>query len=60
MLPDYYNIGVQIADVGTTDSLWVLFHQHPTEVAVEQSLSHGVRVFVGVGVAVMCSMVTSP
>ena len=35
VLPYYDGILVQIADVGTTDAFWVLFHQHPAKVAVE-------------------------
>ena len=51
---------VQVADVSTADSLWVLPHQHPAKVAVEQSFPHGVGVFVSVGVAVMCAVIAGP
>ena len=60
MLPDNDWIFVEIADVGATNSLWILLHQHPAEVAVEQPLSYGVRIFVSVGVAMVCSVVTGP
>ena len=60
MLPDNDWVFVEIADVGTANSLWVLLHQHPAEVTVEQPLPHGVWIFVSIGVAMVCSVVTSP
>ena len=60
VLPDDDWVLIQIANVGAANSFWVLLHQHPAEVAVEQSLSYRVRVFVGVGVAVVRTVVTSP
>ena len=60
MLPDDDGVFIEIAYVGTANSLRVLLHHHPTEVAIEESLSHGVRIFIGVGVAVMSTVVTGP
>ena len=60
MLPDHYRVLVKIGDIGTTNSLRVLLHDHPAEVRVEQALADGVRVLVGIGVAVMGTMVSSP
>lgn len=34
MLPDNDRVIVQVGDVGTTNSLWVLLHDHPSDVRV--------------------------
>jgi len=60
VLPDDHRVFVEIGDVGTANSLWVLLHQHPTEVGVEEAFADGVWVFVGVGVSMMGAVVTSP
>ena len=39
VLPDDHRILVQIRNVGAADAFWVLFHQHPSEVGIEQALS---------------------
>ena len=58
MLPDDDGIIVQIGDIGTANTLWVLLHEHPSEVRVEKSLSNRVWVLVGIGVSVVGSVVS--
>lgn len=60
VLPDNNRILVQIGDVGTTNSLWVLLHEHPPEVRVQQSLADGIWVLLGVGVAMVSTVVSRP
>lgn len=60
VLPDDDGVLVQVGDVSTTDALGVLLHDHPADVGVEQPLADGVRVLVGVGVAVVGTVVASP
>ena len=60
VLPNDDGVLVEITDIGTADPLWVLLHDHPTEVGVEQALADRVWVLVGIGVAVMGTVVTSP
>lgn len=60
MLPDNDGVVVQIGDVGSTNTLWVLLHDHPSDVRVEKTLSNGVWVLVGVGVSVMCPVISRP
>lgn len=56
VLPDNDRVLVQIGDVGTTDALGVLLHDHPAEMAVEETLSNGVRILLGVGISVVSTM----
>jgi hypothetical protein len=51
---------VEIRDVSTTDTLRVLLHNHPAEMRVEETLAHGVRILVSVGVAVVGTVVSGP
>ena len=60
MLPHHDGIGVEVGDVGAANSLGVLSQEQPTQVRVHQTLAHGVRVLVGVGVAVMGSVISRP
>jgi hypothetical protein len=60
MLPDNDRIVVQVRNVGTANALWVLLHNHPSEMRVEKSLSNGVRVLVGIGVSVVSSVISRP
>lgn len=60
VLPDDNGIIVEIRNIGASNSLWVLLHEHPAEVGVEQTLADRVWVLVGVGVSVVCTVVTSP
>ena len=39
MLPDNDGVIVQIRDVGTANALWVLLHDHPAEMRVDETLS---------------------
>lgn len=60
MLPHHNGVFVQVGNIGASNALRVLLHDHPTEVGVEQSLADGIGVLVGVGIAVMGAVVTSP
>lgn len=60
VLPDNDWVFIQIGDVGTSNSLGVLLHDHPTYVRIEQTLADRVWILLGIGISVMCSVVTSP
>jgi hypothetical protein len=60
VLPDDNWIIVQIGDVGTANSLWVLLHDHPSNVRVEETLSDRVWILVGIGVSVVGSVISGP
>lgn len=60
MLPDNDWIFVQVGNVCAADTLGILLHQHPSEVGIEETLADRVRVFVGIGVSMVSTMVTSP
>ena len=53
MLPNDNRVFVQISNVRTTDPLRVLFHNHPSKMAIQQTLANRVGVLVGVGVSMM-------
>jgi len=58
VLPDDDWVVVEVGDIGTADSLWVLLHDHPSDVRVEKTLADGVWVLVGVGVSVVGTMIS--
>lgn len=58
VLPDNDWVVVEVRDIGTTNTLWVLLHEHPSEVRVEETFADGVWVLVGIGVSVVCSVVS--
>lgn len=58
VLPDNDRVIVKIGNIGTANSLWVLLHDHPSDVRVEETLSNGVWVLVGVGISVMGSVIS--
>jgi len=60
MLPDNDGVIVQIGDVGTADTLWVLLHDHPSDMRVQKTLPDGVWVLVGVGVSVVSTVISRP
>jgi hypothetical protein len=60
VLPDDDGVLVQVGDVSAANALGVLLHDHPAEMAVEKSLANAVGVLVGVGVAVVGTVVTAP
>lgn len=60
VLPDDNGVVVEIGDVGTSNALRVLLHQHPAEMRVEKTLADAVGVLVGVGVAVVGTVVARP
>jgi hypothetical protein len=60
VLPDNDGVLVQVGDVGTADALGVLLHDHPAKVRVQKTLTDGVGVLVGIGVAVVSTVVTAP
>ena len=60
MLPDNDGVLVEIRDVGAANTLGVLFHKHPSEVRVQETLADGVWVFLSIGVSVMGSVISRP
>jgi hypothetical protein len=60
VLPDNDRVVIQIGDIGTTNALWVLLHDHPSEMRVKETLSNGVWILVGIGVSVVCSVISRP
>lgn len=60
MLPDNDGVLVEVGDVGAANTLWILFHKHPTEVRVQETLADGVWVFFGIRVSVMGSVISRP
>lgn len=60
VLPDDDRVLVQIGDIGAANALGVLLHDHPAKVGVQEALADGVGVLVGVGVAVVSTVVTAP
>lgn len=60
VLPDDDGVLVQVGNVGAADPLRVLLHDHPAQVGVEETLADGVGILVGIGVAVVSTVVASP
>lgn len=58
VLPDNDWVIVQVGNVGTADTLWVLLQDHPSEMRVDESLSNGIWVLVGIGVSVVSSVIS--
>jgi hypothetical protein len=58
VLPDNDGVVIQIGNIGTTNTLWVLLHDHPSEMRVEETLPNGVWVLVGIGVSVVGSVIS--
>ena len=60
MLPNDDRVLIEVGDVCAANSLGVLLHQHPPKVGIEETFADGIWIFVGVGVSVMCAVITSP
>lgn len=60
VLPDDDWVLVEIGDIGTSNTLWVLLHDHPSNVRVPETLLDRVGILVGVGVSVMGTMIARP
>ena len=60
VLPNNNGVLVEVADIGAALALGVLLHDHPAHVGVEQTLADGVRVLIGVGVAVVGAVTVRP
>lgn len=56
VLPNNNGIFIQVGNVGTADSLRVLLHDHPANVAVKKALPNGVRILFSVGISVMSTV----
>lgn len=56
VLPNDDGVLVQIGDVGTTNSLRILLHDHPADVAVQKTFPNGIGIFLGVGVSMVSSV----
>ena len=60
VLPDNDWILIEIRNICSSYSFWVLLHQHPTEVRVEKTFADRVWVLLGVGISVMGSVISCP
>jgi len=60
VLPDNNGVVIQVGDVGTADSLWILLHDHPAHVRVEKTLANAVGILSCIGVAVVGAVVSAP
>lgn len=60
VLPDDDRVFVEISDVGAANSLGVLLHDHPPKVGIQKTFADGIRILIGVGIAVMSTVVPSP
>lgn len=60
VLPNDNGVLVEIRNVGTSDTLGVLLHDHPAEMRVQKSLANGIGILVGVGVSVVSAMIARP
>lgn len=60
VLPDDDGVLVEVGDIGAAGALGVLLDDHPANMAVQQTLPHGVGVLFGVGVSVMGAMTLGP
>jgi hypothetical protein len=60
VLPNDDRVLVQVGDISAADTLGVLLHDHPAKVRVQKTLADGVGVLVGVGIAVVSTVVTAP
>jgi len=60
VLPDNDGIVIKIRDIGTANSLWVLLHNHPSEMGVKKTFANRVWVLVGIGITVVSTMVSRP
>lgn len=60
VLPDDDGVLVEIGDVGSALSLRVLLEDHPADVGVEETLSDGVGILLGIGVTVVSSVAVRP
>ncbi len=60
MLPSDEGTLIEVGDVVATNLCGVLLQQHPADVGIEESFRGTVRVFGGVSVSVVGTMVTRP
>ena len=60
MLPDNDGVLVKIRDVGAADTLGILFHKHPPEVRVQETLADGVWILIGIRISVVRSVISGP
>ena len=60
MLPDNDGVLIEIRDVSAANTLGILFHKHPPEVRVQETLADGVWVLLGIRVSVVGSVVSGP
>ena len=58
MLPNNNWIIIQIRNVRSPNALWVLLHDHPSEMRVEEALADRVWVLVGIGISVVSSVIS--
>lgn len=56
VLPNDNRVLVQVRDIGTANSLGVLLHDHPADVAVQEAFANRVGILLSVGVSVVSAM----
>lgn len=60
VLPDNDRIFIQVGDIGTSNPLWVLLHDHPSNVRVQKPFPDRIWVFIGIGISVVGAVVAGP
>lgn len=60
VLPDDNGVLIEIGNVGTARALGVLLENHPAKMRVEKTLANGVGILLGVGIAMVGTMLPGP
>jgi len=60
VLPDDDGVIVQVGDIGATNALGILLHDHPSKVGVDEAFADRVGIFVGIGVSMVGAMIPGP
>lgn len=60
VLPDDNCILVEISDVSSAELLWVLLHDHPTDVGIVKAFADGVWIMMSISIPVVCTVVPGP
>jgi hypothetical protein len=58
VLPNNDRVIIQIRNVGSPNALWVLLHNHPSEMRIKETLANGVWVLVGIGISVVSAVIS--
>ena len=60
VLPDDNRIPVQIRDINAAEAFGILSEDQPSDVSVKKTLTNRIRILIGICVAVMGAMVSTP